>query len=78
MRKKLKVEQKRSVIIGIKVKQSTRDKIEYLSEIQDIKMSSYINNIIEEHIDEKIKMFPLDWEEELKEFKERKMKNDKI
>lgn len=63
MRKRLNEKEKRSVIIGIKVKKELKDKIQYLSEVDDIGMSSYINKILENHIENITKLTPINWNE---------------
>lgn len=67
MRKKLNSDIKRSVIIGVKVKQETKDKIKYLSDAEGDAMSTYINNILENHIEERTKFGKIKWEEVFKE-----------
>lgn len=61
MRKRLNAEEKRSVIIGIKVKEETKEKIKYLSEVEDQGMSTYINKILEDHITERTRFGGIDW-----------------
>lgn len=63
MRKKLDKETKRSEIIAIKVKPDVKAKINYLSEMQATKMSTYINDILEEHIRMTTKLHKIDWSE---------------
>ena len=63
MRKRLNNDDKRSVIIGVKVKEETENRIKYLSEIEDTKMSSYINEILEKHIEAKTKIWGIKWNE---------------
>ena len=46
-------ETKRSLMIGIKVDQTTKEKIEYLAELKGDKTSTYIYNLIKSHISEK-------------------------
>ena len=70
MRKRLNEDDKRSVIIGIKVKKDIKEKIQYLSEVEDIGMSSYINKIIENHIKNRTKFENIDWETIMTERKE--------
>lgn len=67
MRKRLNENDKRSVIIGIKVKKEIKEKIQYLSEVEDIGMSTYINRILESHIEHITKLTPINWKEVLKE-----------
>ena len=61
MRKKLIPEEKRSIIIGIKVKPEVKEKLTYLSEAEATKLSTYINNILEEHIKTVTKICKIDW-----------------
>lgn len=44
---------KRSYMIGIKVDQTTKEKIEYLAGMRGDKTSTYIYNLIKTHISEK-------------------------
>lgn len=46
-------ETKRSLMIGIKVDQKTKEKIEYLAELKGDKTSTYIYNLVKSHISEK-------------------------
>lgn len=65
MRKKIEPNKKRSVIIGIKVKQETKEKIKYLSEVEAEPISTYINRILENHIEAHTKLHRINWEKEL-------------
>ena len=67
MRKKINTEEKRSVIIGIKVKQETKDKVKYLSEAEAETISTYINRILEAHIETYTKLHKINWKKELGE-----------
>ena len=67
MRKKLDKETKRSKIIGIKVKPETHKKLKYLAEIDATPVSTYINEILENHITSATKIHKLNWEEILRE-----------
>lgn len=67
MRKKLDQETKRSKIIGIKVKPETHRKLKYLAEIDAAPVSTYINEILENHISSATKIHKLNWEEILME-----------
>lgn len=44
---------KRSAVIGVKVDEETRVKINYLAGMKGDKTSTYIYNLIKKHIDEK-------------------------
>lgn len=46
-------EKKRSLMIGVKVDQITKEKIEYLAELKGYKTSTYIYNLVIKHIAEK-------------------------
>lgn len=45
-------EQKRSLMIGVKIDPITKEKIEYLAGRQQEKISTYIYNLIKKHIEE--------------------------
>ncbi len=63
MRKKLSATAKRTEIIGVKVKKEVKDKIHYLSERDATQMSTYINKILEAHIEQHTKIHNINWEE---------------
>lgn len=67
MRKRLNENDKRSVIIGIKVRPDIKAKIQYLSEAEDEGMSTYINRILENHIRNRTKFENIKWEDIIKE-----------
>lgn len=67
MRKKLNPEDKRSKIIGIKVKPETYKKLCYIADMEAIKVSSYINELIERNIKIVTETHKINWEEALKE-----------
>lgn len=46
-------EDKRSIVIGVKVDTTTKEKIEYLAGMNDKKVSTYIYNLLTKHIEEK-------------------------
>lgn len=46
-------EKKRSLMIGVKVDQNTKEKIEYLASMKGDKTSTYIYNLVQKHIEEK-------------------------
>lgn len=45
--------EKRSIIIGVKVDAETKEKITYLAEMKAEKISTYIFNLLKNHIHEK-------------------------
>ena len=61
MRKKLDTAEKRSNIIGIKVKQETRDQLEYIADREDTPLSSHINIVLQEYINTYFKHSHIDW-----------------
>ena len=48
---KKSAEERRSHIIGVKVDQDTRDKLIFLAKFEDVKMSTYIYNLLIKHIE---------------------------
>ena len=72
MRKKLSTEDKRTEIIGIKVKKDVKEKIKYLSERDITQMSTYINKILETHIEQHTKIHNINWDEIFNEREEEK------
>lgn len=53
MMPKKTAKEKRSQVIGIKVDEETREKIEYLAGMKGDKTSTYIYNLLKKHIEEK-------------------------
>ena len=45
--------EKRSIVIGVKVDQETKEKINYLAGMKGEKESTYIYNLLRKHIEEK-------------------------
>ena len=73
MRKKLPVEEKRSIIIGIKVKPETRKKLEWIAKREATSLSTYIDEQLCEHIEKYLKYNHIEWNkipEEEKEIKQ--------
>ena len=65
MRPKVDEKVKRGTIIGIKVDKTTKAKIEYIAAADDTPVSTYLFNLITEHIDQYTKMTKTNWDEEL-------------
>ena len=63
---------KRTSMIGIKVTEETRDKIEYLAGLDDRTISSYINIIIQKHISEIETFRNENWKKDLEEIRKRR------
>lgn len=73
MRKKLSKSEKRSIIIGVKVKPETRSKIEWIANREATKLSTYLDDLVKEHIETYFKYNHIEWEkltEEEKTMKE--------
>ena len=66
MRQKVAKERKREVMIGVKVTANLKEKIEYLAASQGEPTSTYIYNLLNEHIQRK----NINWEKELQPQKE--------
>ena len=67
MRPKVNEELKRSTIIGVKTDKTTKAKIEYIASYAGERTSTYIFNLITEHIEQFTKMTHIEWDKELKE-----------
>lgn len=74
MRNKLNPKEKRSVITGIKVKPDVEEKLIYLSEADLTQLSTYINNILENHIKIITNIGKVDGDKVIKTYKENKEK----
>ena len=61
MRKKLTPEEKRSNIIGIKVKIETRQQLEWIAKREATRLSTYIDEQLKEHIVTYFKFNHIDW-----------------
>ena len=66
MRPKVDEQVKRGTIIGVKTDKLTKAKIEYIAGAEGVKTSTYIFNLITEHINQYTKMTKIKWDEELK------------
>lgn len=61
MRKKLAYEEKRSKIIGVKVKPETHAQLEWIAEREAVKLSTYIDEQLRIHIETYFKYNHIDW-----------------
>ncbi len=61
MRKPIEQEHKRSVIIGIKVKQETKQKLEYLAARDGATLSTFINDLLLLDIENHFRCAKIDW-----------------
>ena len=62
MRKKLTPETKRNKQIGIKVKTNTREKLEYIAEREAKTLSTLINDILENYIENYFYIAKINWD----------------
>lgn len=62
MRKKINPDKKRSQIIGIKVQPETREKLKYIVKRDQTTLSSLINTIIIDYIENYFKITKIEWE----------------
>jgi len=61
MRKKLPATEKRSKIIGVKVKPETREQIEWIAKREVTQLSTYIDSLLQEHIKKYFKYNHIEW-----------------
>ena len=62
MRKKLPPEEKRNSPIGIKVKTVTREQLDYISSLEGIPLSTHIDNVLKEHIENYFTSHKINWD----------------
>lgn len=62
MRKRISDNEKRSKIIGIKVKDETRRKIKFIANRECAQLSTYIDSLLVKHINEYLSHAHIDWE----------------
>lgn len=63
MRKKLPASEKRSKIIGIKVKEDTHEKLAYIASLEGNTLSTYINKVLNENIEQFFEERKIVWED---------------
>ena len=63
MRKKLPIDEKRSSIIGVKVKPETRAQLEYIAAREAEKLSTHIDRILKAHIQQYFSTYRIKWDE---------------
>ena len=61
MRKPLSEQDKRSTIIGVKVKNETKRKLKYIAKAEQTPVSTYADQILNEHIEKYLKKNKIDW-----------------
>lgn len=62
MRKKLPLDEKRNKIIGIKVKEETRQQLEYIAGREGHTLSTCIDIILRNKIEEYFELEKIDWD----------------
>lgn len=62
MRRKLAENEKRSNIIGVKVKPETRQKLEWIAKREATRLSSYIDELLRNHIETYFKYNHIEWD----------------
>lgn len=72
MRKKLPDNEKRKNIIGIKVKDETREQLKYIAGREGHKLSTCIDIILRKQIEEYFELHKIDWDKLPKEEREAK------
>ena len=72
MRKKMTPDVKRNKQIGIKVQTKTREQLEYIAAREGTTLSTVINTILIEYIDNYFKIAKIDWDKIPQEEKKHK------
>lgn len=62
MRRKMEIDEKRSKQIGVKVQIKTRNQLEYIAEREDTTLSTLIDIILKDYINNYFKIAKIDWE----------------
>lgn len=62
MRKKLPLDEKRNKIIGIKVKEETRQQLQYIADRDGHTLSTCIDIILRKQIEEYFELHKIDWD----------------
>ena len=62
MRRKMAENEKRNRLIGIKVQLKTREQLEYIAERDQLTLSTLINNILVDYIENYFRIAKIDWE----------------
>lgn len=62
MRRKMEIDEKRSKQIGVKVQIKTRNQLEYIAEREDSTLSTLIDAILKDYINNYFKIAKIDWE----------------
>lgn len=62
MRRKISEEEKRNKIIGIKVKEETRQQLRYIAKREDAQLSTYIDKLLVKHIEEYFSHAHINWD----------------
>ena len=62
MRKKLPIDEKRNKIIGIKVKEETRQQLQYIADRDGHTLSTCIDIILRKQIEEYFELHKINWD----------------
>ena len=62
MRRKISEDEKRNKIIGIKVKDETKQKLQYIAKRECMQLSTYIDGLLVKHINEYFSHAHIKWE----------------
>lgn len=62
MRKKLPPKEKRDKIIGIKVKEKTREQLEYIAKREGQTLSTYIDIVLRKNIEQYFEIQKINWD----------------
>lgn len=62
MRQKLPPEEKRNSQIGIKVKTTTREQLDYIASLEGIPLSTHIDNVLKDHIEKYFTSNKINWD----------------
>lgn len=62
MRKKLPIDEKRNKIIGVKVKEETRQQLQYIADREGHTLSTCIDIILRKQIEEYFELHKIDWD----------------
>ena len=63
MRKKLNANEKRNNFIGVKVKSETREQLTYIAKREATPLSTLINSILQDYINNYFKIAKINWNE---------------
>lgn len=62
MRHKMEIDEKRSKQIGVKVQIRTRKQLEYIADREDSTLSTLIDSILKDYINNYLRIAKIDWD----------------